>query len=289
MLADNSFMLEQFRSADEITHFYACHDITMAGVEGYKVTDVRFYIKDASAPLENFISLKYYNDDFLLVTIRTRDEGLIREAIGDILCAAQNGKQIEIRTPYDNIPEYRCLTDVFTLTPSDSPVSPIYGIRSRDDLSELVLPDGITVAPAAPEDKVEVEEAAKTYSFSEEEMGPWIFTAFPWFKNTRLYLIRENGKIVGYLRGECGYSNIYDIGWVGVSPEARGKGYGMALVLFFSYDCFDNGLVPHYGYAISPASARVAEKCGYFNTREKIYCVSVSGIKPEAVYFSNCP
>lgn len=271
MLADNGFMLEQFRSADEIIYFYDCHDITMAGVEGYKVIGIRFFIRDTSAPLENCICLKYYNDGFLLVSIRTHDEALIHEAIADILCAAQDGKQIEIRTPYAEV--CGCLTNVFTLTPSDSPLTPIYAVRSRDALPELVLPEGVSVALAADTDKAEVEEAAKNDSFSEEEMGPWIFTAFPWFKDTRLYLLRAEGKIVGYLRGECGYSNIYDIGWVGVSPEARGKGYGYALVLYFSHDCFDNGLIPHYGYAISPASARVAEKCGYFNTREKLYCV----------------
>jgi len=40
-------------------------------------------------------------------------------------------------------------------------------------------------------------------------------------------------------------------------------GYATELVLWFSHDSFRSGAVPHYGYAISKESARVAEKCGY--------------------------
>ena len=73
--------------------------------------------------------------------------------------------------------------------------------------------------------------------------------------------------MIGFLRGELGYKNYYDVGWVYVAPAYRGKGYGKLLTLYFSYDLLNNGLYPHYGYAINPESEAVARKCGYTCTR----------------------
>ena len=52
-----------------------------------------------------------------------------------------------------------------------------------------------------------------------------------------------------------------------MAPDYRGKGYGKLLTLYFSYDLLNNGLYPHYGYAINPESEAVARKCGYTCTR----------------------
>ena len=91
-------------------------------------------------------------------------------------------------------------------------------------------------------------------------------------KDVKFYIMRVNGEIVGYLRAECGYMNIYDIGWLYIEPKYRGKGYATLLVLDFSKEMFKNGLIPHYGYAISEESARVAEKCGYQCDQTRLIC-----------------
>lgn len=47
-------------------------------------------------------------------------------------------------------------------------------------------------------------------------------------------------------------------GWLQVQTEYRGHGYASQLVLYFSHDCFSHGGIPHYGYAVSESSTRVA-------------------------------
>jgi len=216
MLADNSFMLEQFRTADEIRYFYNCIDITLAG-EDYKVNDIKYFISSTDAPLDNFVSIKLYYDNSLLIHVYTKNEELICEVIDYISASFGNVDRKELVTPYEEVLAYKCLSDKFDFVESDEPGMPYYGIYSKDELAELKIPEEVSVAPMTDEDKKEVEQAPDEQA---DGITTEIFQTIDCYK-TRFYIIRVNGKIAGYLRGECGYSNIYDIGWIEISPEYR--------------------------------------------------------------------
>ncbi len=262
MQADKFFMLEQFRAADEVFYFNACHDITLSGPD-YKVKDVRYFILNEGTPLADYIQIKLYDDRFLLVTAHTRNAGLLAEGFACIAELAPDFKEIELRTPFPEILEYDGLTGTFEQNEPSDPASPVYFIHSPVELIAPIPDETVTVSLAAEEDKAEIERENERGNLNPEEIGPYIFNTFTIFKDTRLYILRVGGTIAGYLRAECGFSNIYDIGWLYVRPDYRGHHYAVHLTHFFSADCFAAGRVPHYGFAISDASVRVAEKCGY--------------------------
>ena len=271
MIVDNKTMLSCFDSADRARYYHWCADISLAG-EDYKVNEIVFFAKDEKEPLSDYIQVKKYDDSFLLVGIYTQDTSLILECMEYIDTIKNSFNEIELRTPFPSVLEQGSVTTRFVFETPQYPANPVYYINSSDELSNLICDDRISVTLIKDEDKIEVARKVEKGLLDLESWGDGSFQSCTNFKDVKFYIMRVNGEIVGYLRAECGYMNIYDIGWLYIEPQYRGKGYASLLVMNFSRDMFVNGLMPHYGYAISIASARVAEKCGYQCDKTSLIC-----------------
>lgn len=271
MIIDNKIMLSCFDSADRARYYHWCVDISLAG-EDYKVNEIVFFAKDEKEPLSDYIQVKKYDDSFLLVGIYTQDTSLILECMEYIDTIKNSFNEIELRTPFPSVLEQGSVTTRFVFETPQYPANPVYYINSSDELSNLICDDRISVTLIKDEDKIEVARKVEKGLLDLESWGDGSFRPCTNFKDVKFYIMRVDGEIVGYLRAECGYMNIYDIGWLYIEPQYRGKGYASLLVMNFSRDMFMNGLMPHYGYAISIASARVAEKCGYQCDKTSLIC-----------------
>lgn len=271
MIIDNKIMLSCFDSADRARYYHWCVDISLAG-EDYKVNEIVFFAKDEKEPLSDYVQVKKYDDSFLLVGIYTQDTSLILECMEYIDTIKNSFNEIELRTPFPSVLEQGSVTTRFVFETPQYPANPVYYINSSDELSNLICDDRISVTLIKDEDKIEVARKVEKGLLDLESWGDGSFRPCTNFKDVKFYIMRVDGEIVGYLRAECGYMNIYDIGWLYIEPQYRGKGYASLLVMNFSRDMFVNGLMPHYGYAISIASARVAEKCGYQCDKTSLIC-----------------
>lgn len=269
MIINNQIMLSHFDSEDRVRHYNGCVDISLAG-EDYKVNEIVFFAKNENDPLSNYIQVKKYDDSFLLVGICTQDTPLILECMEYIDTIKNEFSEIELRTPFASVLEEKSVTSRFTFEEPQYPTNPIYYIRSSDSLPNPIHNGNITVTLLSDEDKAEIAHALDTGKLDPESWGD--FTTCTSFKDVKWYIMRVGGEIAGYLRAECGYENIYDIGWLYIEQKYRCKGYATELVLHFSRDMFEHDAIPHYGYAISKESSRVAEKCGYQCDKTQLIC-----------------
>lgn len=261
---DNARMLTLFAATDENRYFYDCHDITMAGKDGYKIKKIAYYVKNENDPLSDYACFKTYYDDSVTVSVRSQDESFVGK-IADHLCTCP-AKEIDLSSPYPEIYGFPCIADRFTFSSSEDG-APIYALCDADALAPFAPSDKVTVCLSTQHDQKNVTDNPTLLDALEEDLRtPDLFDACPCFSDTRFYLLKDGERIIGFLRAECGYRNYYDVGWVYVAPSYRGNGYGKLLTLFFAHDCLQNGLYPHYGYAISKESAAVARRCGFVCT-----------------------
>ena len=278
VIINNSVMLSFFDSVDRVRYYNSCVDILLAG-EDYKVNEIVIWAKDENAPLSDYIQVKKYDDSFLLIGIYTEDVSLISECMEYVDTIKDAFNEIELRTPFTSVLEQKSISMRFCFATPQYPTSPVYYIKSSDMLSNLTNNDRITIALLSDEDKFEIARDIELGKLDAESMGADAFRACACFNDVKFYLMRVDGEVAGYLRAECGYMNIYDIGWLYVEPRYRGNGYASLLVQSFSRDMFAHGAIPHYGYAISKASARVAEKCGYQCDKSTLICKALKAIE----------
>ena len=262
---DNTVVLQAYATCDEDRHVSDLVKLTLVG-ENYKIKTIRYLVKDVTQPLEDFICFEEYDDDFLLIQCHTREEELLAVMANEIESSVFGEK--EIRTPYSDILTVPMLTSRFHMTVSGEDVSPIYALIDHRQLSPLALPCGVTVELWDGSDAESVISAMT-------DIGEDVVWVCECYRDTRRYLLRKEGSPVGVLRAECAYKNYYDIGWLHIEPAYRGQGLGTCLTLAFAHDCLARGDRPHFGFAISEESARVAEKCGFVNVRESVMAVKV--------------
>ena len=262
MILDNQTMIAALDASDRARYYHWCTDLSLAG-EDYKVNEIVCFVCDASDPLADFIQIKKYDVGFLLILLYTENQNLIAECMDYVDTVKDSFEEIEIRTPYSAVLQLPIMQSRFTLTSPEYPASPVYFIRTADQLLSPKTNTNASVSLYCESDKDEIAKATAVGALDSESINADMFVPCSVFSDVKWYILRVNGEIAGYLRAECGYANIYDIGWLYVEPRFRGHGYACDLVMHFSYDMFAHGQIPHYGYAISEQSARVAEKCGY--------------------------
>ncbi len=209
----------------------------------------------------------------------TEDEALISECMDYVDTVKAEFDEIELRTPYPAVLDSEHIRKYFNAENTEHPANPVYYIHSADKLTLLSENTSVSVSLFCETDKDEIDKAVQEGKLDQESMNGDMFVPYTCYKDTEWYILRVNGEIAGYLRSECGYSNIYDIGWLYVEPRFRGHGYAADLVLKFSYDMFGTGMIPHYGFALSEASARVAEKCGYICDKTNLECRTLKPIQ----------
>ena len=263
---DNIRMQALFAQKDENVYFYDCHDIAMAGKDGYKIKDIVYYAQDAADPLASYACQKTYFDDSVVLYLHSRNHDFAAEIA--LYLYEHPAREIDICSPFWDVCALECMQSLFDVESSETG-APIYALCDQNALLPFSPASGATFALANERDKARVKLYPMLLDELEQELRtPNLFDACPCFDDTRFYLLEDGGRIIGFLRAECGYRNYYDVGWVYVAPAHRNKGYGKQLVLFFAHDCLANGLYPHYGYAVSSESAAVAEKCGFVCTHE---------------------
>ncbi len=260
----NEEMLALF-AQDTDRYFYYCYDTEMAGRDGYKIKEIVYFAQDDSVPLDSFLCVKTYWDDSLVININSQEEKFWNDAADFIF--SLTAKEIDVSATYEEFFVHPYVVERLSFVSSERG-APIYGLLSPDDLTPITLSQEVIVSLATEEDrKAAAADISLLNALEEELRNVELFDSCDCFFDTRLYLLKDGDKIIGFLRGECGFRNYYDIGWVYVAPAYRGKSYGKLLTLHFSYDLLKNGLYPHYGYAITPESEAVAKSCGFTRTR----------------------
>ncbi len=262
MIIDNQAMIAALDASDRVRYYHWCTDLSLAGKE-YKITEIVCFVSDAVQPLNDFIQVKKYDDGFLLILLYTENQSLIAECMDYVDTVMDSFEEIEIRTPYSAVLQLPIMQCRYTLHATEYPANPVYYIHTADELLSPKANTNAAVSPYHESDKSVIAKAVADGALDGESMNADMFVPCTVFSDVKWYILRVNGEIAGYLRAECGYANIYDIGWLYVEPRFRGHGYACDLVMYFSHDMFAHGQIPHYGYAISEQSARVAEKCGY--------------------------
>ena len=262
MIIDNQAMIAALDASDRARYYHWCTDLSLAG-EDYKVNKIVCFVCDASEPLTDFIQVKHYDVGFWLILLYTENQTLIAECMDYVDTVKDAFEEIELRTPYSAVLELPIIQSRYTLTSPEYPASPVYYIRTAEQLLSPKINTDASVSLYCASDRDEIAKATAAGALDSESMNADMFVPCTVFSDVKWYILRVCGEIAGYLRAECGYANIYDIGWLYVEPRFRGHGYACDLVMYFSRDLFASGAVPHYGYAISASSARVAEKCGY--------------------------
>jgi len=271
MRIDNRKMIAALDRADRERYYPWLTDLSLAG-QDYKVNEIICFAADEENPLTDFAMIKKYDMGFLLILLYTEKESLLRECMDYAESVAADFSEIELRTPYPAVLDSERIQRRFSVTEPEEPASPVYYIHSPKELASAVPDDTVSVTPYRESDKAEIAQAVCSGKLDGASMNANMFVPCTVFRDVKWYILRVNGEIAGYLRGECGYANVYDIGWLYVEPRFRGRGYAVRLVLYFSEELFASGAVPHYGYAISPSSERVAEKCGFVCDPEIIEC-----------------
>ena len=284
MIIENSKMQSFFSKSDIARYYPTCADIALSG-EDYKVRKITFFVKDENSPLSDYAQVKEYDDNFLLVGIHTEDKTLISECMELIDGIKENYGEIELRTPFISVLNNTDINKRFSLESVEYPASPIYYVHSRNELLPYKEMNGVSIALHTENDKAEIARCVQQGLLDPECMGEGMFIRTTNFKDVKWYILRVNGNIAGYLRAECGYENLYDIGWLYIEPIYRDKGYATALTLYFAHHIFDLGAIPHYGFAICPESVRVAEKCGFKCDKTEIYCRALK--KSELAFSEN--
>ena len=270
MRIDNQTMLNALDSSDRIRYYHWCTDLSLAG-EDYKISEIVCFVRDPSEPLSDFIQMKQYDDRFLLILVYTENRELIEECMDYADTVKDAFEDIELRTPYASVLQASELLRRFSLAEPAYPGNPIYYMHTKAELPPFTYHAEAVVSDYKETDKADIAKATTAGALDMEYMNADMFVPCTVFSDVKWYILRVNGEIAGYLRAECGYADIYDIGWLYVEPRFRGHGYACDLVMYFSQDMFESSRIPHYGYAISNASARVAEKCGYVCDRTKLH------------------
>jgi|GEM_PF-2826371 len=115
-------------------------------------------------------------------------------------------------------------------------------------------------APTAPIDphirllaQSELELLRPVVQYENELDMPGI-QAFAWF---------EGDRIAGYLHCSPEYEDIWDVGFVFVAPEHRGRGIAAALYYVYLKTLREQGEIPQACGVTNPASAAAARKAGF--------------------------
>lgn len=280
MRIDNQTMIAALDQADRVRHYNLCTDLSLAS-DDYKVNEIVCFVCDASEPLTDFIQIKHYDVGFLLILLYTENQKLIAECMDYVDTVKDSFGEIELRTPYSAVLALPIIQNRYTFADPEYPASPVYYIHAEDQLLSPKNHTDASVSPYRESDKDAIAKAVAAGTLDGESMNADMFVPCTVFSDVKWYILRVGGEIAGYLRAECGYKNIYDIGWLYVEPRFRGHGYACDLVMYFSHDMFAHGRIPHYGYAISAQSARTAQKCGYITDQTKRICRRLLPLKTE--------
>ncbi len=262
MIIPNQTMLEILSTADPVRFYNECKDLLSVSEE-YKFTHIAYFAKDEDSAGQEYVCLSKYYDDEIILTAMTADASRVMEALDYINQAALPQNQIYLRTVYPELYRSPVLTARYVCGEAeDQRYAPVYIIRRPEELICLPTPDGVSAHIATAEDFDAIRTAVETGALDDADSFANIesYNEPDWVQT---FILTVEGKPAGFLRAECEFANIYDIGWVFVEPSYQGHRYSRYLVQTFARWCFARGCIPQYGYALGEASQKIASLCGF--------------------------
>ena len=149
----------------------------------------------------------------------------------------------------------------------DLDVGPISCTRSFACTSLDAAPD---VEPASALIAAD-SDAAKRYPTGHRTNGPELGDLFQRFvieRNGGIYACKDGNEILGFLSCAREWENIWDVDFIHVRDEARGRGLGTRLAATYARTLLKRGDVPYYSGARNEASERTAVSAGFHCCRE---------------------
>jgi len=111
------------------------------------------------------------------------------------------------------------------------------------------------------------------YAHKHLEGTPGPADLFRWFVREgrgEILALTEQRDLLGYLSCSPEYRDIWDVEYVHVREDMRGRGLGTVLAATYARQRLTRGQVPYWSSAASEASERTALKAGFFCCREAL-------------------
>lgn len=257
---ENKAMLEFLRANDEAAHFDACHNIVNAGHPTSAIKSIEFYTDEKDTPKVERVEFTSYVFGELSVRFYTTSPVLIDAACERIKLVQPEYERVyvETRTELD-LSDNTVIRRHFDVPTVYEGALGIFGLRSVDNIPVPDIPKGIDIRVAADEEL----EYVKTLDIPMWGGIPMLLARAFVPETDFLYLLYSNGEISAMLCANREYSNFQSVMTVFTRDDLRSRGFGTMITTFFVRHCLENGLVPHYGTAVSPESEKTALKSGF--------------------------
>ena len=257
---DNSSFLKFLENESVIRNCYTCDNIANAGKPGYAIKSISFYTADGT-PSNSYVSFCENIYDEIIIEVKTNDRELIRSALRESRNISKKYKKIRFDANSRDFFESPDFKKYFIAAKSFRAEYGVYAQFSKSDVPAISVPDNVSIGLAAGTEKA-------VYADYDDDLWDGLPSMIRYGNDTDMFFVlKENGEVCGYLMANNSYKNIYDIANVFVSENHRGKNFGTFLTVTFASFCYDNGLIPHYGTAVSEYSEAVALKSGF----EEVY------------------
>ena len=262
--ADNTSFLKFLENESIIKNFYTCEIIVNAGGPGYAIKSISFFTADG-APSNSYVSFSenIYND--LIVEFKTKDPDLISAALCETKTIAGSYENIRFGAASREFYEAPVFKKLFKVKKTFFAEYGVFAQFSKSDLPQITVPGNVTAELVSNTEKA-------VYAAYDDTIWDGLPSVIQYGNDTdKLFILKENGIICGYLMANSSYKNVYDIANVFVAEAYRGKNYGTILAVTFASHCYANGLIPHYGTAVSKYSEAVALKSGFKEAYRQYY------------------
>ena len=179
-------------------------------------------------------------------------------------------KKVKISFDLSKTDEMNCNRCLLYLDKKLKKVKSIYGYVKVDSRSVAILnePNIVHLGVKDKDFVMNFSHGAESFEFRP-----------PFVRLYEIYVTKNQGKILGvydknrlvaYLSYFNMFSSLYDVDFIYVTPEYRGKGLGYKLAMYYSEYVIHNGGIPYWSNARNTSSINVALRSG-FNICRKLY------------------
>ncbi len=248
-----------FEKEDLIRYLFDCINIENSSKSNTGIKSMTYYTENGK-PDTSYISFCESAFGELIVEINTSNSNLVRDAFNYIKDVSKKYQKVSIGALSEELFETDLFKKNFKVIKKYDDSYGVFAQYSKDNLPEISLPKNVSVGLASFSEK----NAMKFYRDEEwDDLSSIIKYSLKYKKNNMLFVVKENTTICGYLLADCDFKNIYNIGYVFVHENYRGRGYGKLLTLAFSEECYQKGYIPYYGLPSTDYSEIVAIKSGF--------------------------
>lgn len=253
---DNYSFLKFLEDESPIRNFYICDNIVNSGKSGYAVKSISFFTVDGK-PSNSYISFCENVFDEIIIEIKTNNQELIYSALCEIKNISSRYKKTRFGSGTYDFFESSIFKKFFKIKKTYFSEYGVFAQLSKSNVPTISIPDNISI------DLVTETEKAPYVNY-DDNVWDGLSSLIKYGNATdKLFVIKENGVVCGYLMANNSYRNIYDIANLFVLEKYRGKNFGKFLTVTFSNYCYNNNFIPHYGTAVSKYSEAVAVNSGF--------------------------